>query len=285
MALTQRLVSLAVLLLFSACLATGDTVVFWGRNKYEGSLREACDNSHYTTVVISFLSAFGHGTYKLDISGHPVSAVGEDIKYCQSKGKSVLLAIGGQGGEYSLPSSKAATELHDYLWNTYLRGNGANRPFGDAVVDGIDFFIDQGATEHYDEVARLLYEHNKPNVCRATVCVMLTATARCGFPDQRLEAALDTGLFNRIHVKLFGDGRCPKAQRRATFERWAAAYPGRVLVGVVASQDADAEAYIAPESLYNELLQYFNKLPNFGGVMIWNRYYDKLTNYSARAHL
>ncbi|KAF0924797.1 hypothetical protein E2562_014903 [Oryza meyeriana var. granulata] len=280
-----------VVLLFSACLAaagaekgqnTGETVIFWGRNKDEGSLKETCDTGGYTTVIISFLGAFGHGSYKLDLSGHPVSAVGADIKYCQSKGKLVLLAIGGQGGEYSLPSSQAAADLHDYLWNAYLGGGrrGVYRPFGDAVINGIDFFIDQGATEHYDELARRLYVHNKDY--RATVGVMLTATTRCGYPDQRLEAALATGLFNRIHVKLFGDGRCTKSSRRESFENWAAAYPdSMVLVGVVASPEADREAYMSPKSLNYDVLRFINKLRNFGGVMVWNRYYDKKTNYTA----
>jgi|UniRef100_A0A0E0FT64 chitinase len=279
------LAPLAVLLLLSSCLAAapataqqsssiGDTVVFWGRNKAEGSLREACDTGLYNTVIISFLSAFGRGSYKLDLSGHPVVPVGGDIKYCQSKGKTVLLAIGGQGGEYYLPSSQAAADLDDYLWNAFLGGgrSGVARPFGDAVVNGIDFFIDQGATEHYDELARLLHGHSNGGV-------MLTATARCVFPDQRLQAALATGLFSRIHVKLFNDGRCTWG-RRESLEKWAAAYPdSRIFVGIVASPDADRDAYMSHKDLYFDVLQFINKLPNYGGIMVWNRYWDKKTGY------
>uniref|UniRef100_A0A0D3G504 GH18 domain-containing protein n=1 Tax=Oryza barthii TaxID=65489 RepID=A0A0D3G504_9ORYZ len=233
------LAPLAVLLLLSSCLAAapataqqsssiGDTVVFWGRNKAEGSLREACDTGLYNTVIISFLSAFGRGSYKLDLSGHPVVPVGGDIKYCQSKGKTVLLAIGG--------------------------------------------FIDQGATEHYDELARLLHSHSNGGV-------MLTATARCVFPDQRLQAALATGLFSRIHVKLFNDGRCTWG-RRESLEKWAAAYPdSRIFVGIVASPEADRDAYMSHKDLYFDVLQFINKLPNYGGIMVWNRYWDKKTGY------
>ncbi|KAF0924800.1 hypothetical protein E2562_014906 [Oryza meyeriana var. granulata] len=287
----RRLAPLLVLLL-SSCLAagpapataqsTGDTVVFWGRNndQQEGSLKEACDTGLYTTVVISFLSAFGHGSYKLDLSGHSVSAVGPDIKHCQSKGILILLAIGGQGGEYSLPSSQAAVDLEDYLWNAFLGGGrqGVSRPFGDAIVDGIDFFIDQGATEHYDELARRLYVHNKDYF--VMFGVMLTATSWCGYPDQRLQAALATGLFSRIHVKLFGDGRC--ASRREELEKWAAAYPqSRILVGIVASPEADRDAYLSHKDLYYDVLQFINKLPNYGGIMVWNRYWDKKTGWTA----
>uniref|UniRef100_A0A0D9WEC2 GH18 domain-containing protein n=1 Tax=Leersia perrieri TaxID=77586 RepID=A0A0D9WEC2_9ORYZ len=289
---SRRLAPVLVLLLSTYLAAgpapataqsTGDTVVFWGRNteQNEGSLKEACDTGLYTTVIISFLSAFGRGgTPKLDISGHPVSAVGADIKHCQSKGILVLLAIGGQGGEYSLPSSQAAADLDDYLWNAFLLGKrqGITRPFGDAFVDGIDFFIDQGATEHYDELARLLNAHNKE--CRGRPCVTLTATARCGYPDQRLQAALSTRLFSRIHVKVFGDGRC--AARREELEKWAAAYPeSRILVGIVASPEADPQSYLSHKDLYYDVLQFINKLPNYGGLMIWNRYWDKKTGWTA----
>ncbi|XP_006654194.1 xylanase inhibitor protein XIP-like [Oryza brachyantha] len=289
----RRPVAPLLVLLLSSCLAagpapataqsTGDTVVFWGRNsdQQEGSLAEACDTGLYTTVFVSFLSAFGHGTYKLDLSGHALSAVGPDIKHCQSRGILVLLAIGGQGGEYSLPSSQAAVDLEDYLWNAFLGGGrqGVARPFGDAVVDGVDFFIDQGATEHYDELARRLYAHNKDY--KGRLGVMLTATARCGYPDQRLQAALATGLFSRIHVKVFGDGRCA-AGRREELEKWMAAYPqSRVLVGVVASPEADREAYLSHKDLYYDVLQFINKLPNFGGIMVWNRYWDRKTGWTA----
>ncbi|TVU23331.1 hypothetical protein EJB05_25688, partial [Eragrostis curvula] len=71
---------------------TGQLTVFWGRNKTEGSLKEACDTGLYTTVIISYLSAFGHGKYNLDIAGHDASAVGADVKHCQSK--HILLASG-----------------------------------------------------------------------------------------------------------------------------------------------------------------------------------------------
>ncbi|TVT99922.1 hypothetical protein EJB05_54684, partial [Eragrostis curvula] len=57
---------------------TGQPTVFWGRN------RETCDTGLYTTVIISFLSVFGHGKYILDISGHDASAVGADVKHCRS---------------------------------------------------------------------------------------------------------------------------------------------------------------------------------------------------------
>uniref|UniRef100_A0A0E0Q380 C2 domain-containing protein n=1 Tax=Oryza rufipogon TaxID=4529 RepID=A0A0E0Q380_ORYRU len=69
------------------------------------------------------------------------------------------------GGGYSLPTNASAADVADNLiWNAYLGGHRAvvHRPFGDdAAVDGIDFFIDQGGADHYDDLARLLNGYNK----------------------------------------------------------------------------------------------------------------------------
>ncbi|TVU24342.1 hypothetical protein EJB05_26774, partial [Eragrostis curvula] len=252
----------------------GDVAVYWGRNKDEGTLRETCDTGSYTTVIISFLVAFGHGQYKLDLSGHDIGGVGDDINYCKSKGIMVLLSIGGQGGEYSLPSSQAAADLSEYLWNAFIHGSaaGVHRLFGDAAVDGIDFFIDQGATEHYDELARNLYAYNKYYKGGG---LTLTATPRCAYPDQRLTAALATGLFNRIHVRLFGDDRqCVWSPWGSwlSWEKWAAAYPGsRVFVGVVAAPEAAPAGYMSQRSLSVAVLRFAEKVPNYGGLMVWDR--------------
>ncbi|TVT99635.1 hypothetical protein EJB05_54977, partial [Eragrostis curvula] len=81
-------VALAVLVFLAGAATakkTGQLTVFWGRNKNEGTLREACDTGLYNTVIISFYSVFGHGRYWGDLSGHPLAGVGDDIKHCQSR--------------------------------------------------------------------------------------------------------------------------------------------------------------------------------------------------------
>uniref|UniRef100_A0A0D9YS09 GH18 domain-containing protein n=1 Tax=Oryza glumipatula TaxID=40148 RepID=A0A0D9YS09_9ORYZ len=197
----------ALLFLAVPPVATADDpglAVYWGRHKEEGSPREACDTGRYTTVII-FYNAFGYGRYSLDISGHPLAAVGADIKHCKSRGVTVLLSISGQGGGYSLPTNASAAYVADNLWNAYLGSHraGVARPFGDdAAVDGIDFFIDQGGDDHYDDLARRL---NGYNYYCGRVVVLLTATTSCSYPDHRLEKALATGVFARIHVRMFGD--------------------------------------------------------------------------------
>ncbi|BAF28886.1 xylanase inhibitor protein 2-like [Oryza sativa Japonica Group] len=273
--------ALAVFFLLLAGQSTAgedQTAVIWGRHGDEGTLREACDTGHYNTVIISFLSVFGHGRYSLDLSGHDLRRVGNDIKHCQRKGIVVLLSIGGQGGDYSLPSSRSAADVADNLWNAFLAGRrkGVLRPFGNAAVDGIDFFIDRGSGDHYDELARKLYSYRN-NKGKG---VMLTATPRCRFPDRRLEKALATGVFARIHVRMFGDDVNCTAAPRESWEKWAAAYPAsQVYLGLVASSEQDP-GYLSPKPLYYTLVMYIRDRLNYGGKMIWDRYYDKKTDYS-----
>ncbi|XP_040385477.1 xylanase inhibitor protein 1-like [Oryza brachyantha] len=263
---------------------TGQVTVFWGRNKAEGSLREACDAGTYTLVVISFLDVFGgHGTPGLDLSGHPVAGVGDDIKHCQSKSIMVFLSIGGFGSQYSLPSAKAATDLADYLWYAYLAGSGngtgVRRPFGDAYVDGVDLFIDQGPPDFYDVLAARLWSYNKQ--FRARTPVQLSATPRCRYPDRRVERALATGVVTRINVRLYGDGYCA-AYWQQEWEKWTAAYPDSgIYVGLPASEQT--VGYVHPKNLYYGVVPVVQKAANYGGVMIWDRYADKRSNYSGYA--
>ncbi|XP_062186430.1 xylanase inhibitor protein 1-like [Phragmites australis] len=260
---------------------TGQVTVFWGRNKAEGSLREACDSGMYTIVIMSFLDVYGHGKYSLDLSGHPIAGIGNDIKHCQSKNILVFLSIGGFGNKYSLPTSQSAADVADYLWNAYLAGSrrGVSRPFGDAAVDGIDFFIEHGSPDHYDELARCLWSYNK--AYRARTPVQLTATPRCAYPDQRVERALATGLFGRIHVRFYGDPSCAADWQRE-WDKWTAAYPAaQIYVGLPASEQT--VGYVHPKNLYYGVIPVVQKAANYGGIMIWDRYDDKRTNYSSYA--
>jgi chitinase len=203
---------------------TGGATVFWGRNKDEGSLAEACDTGRYTIVVLSFLDVFGHGKYHLDLSGHDLSTVAAGIKHCQSRAL-VYLSIGGFGDQYSLPTAQSALNLADHLWYTYMAGHkeGVYRPFGaDVEIDGIDFFIEHGSPDNYDVLARRLWSFNKG--FRARTPVQLSATPRCRYPDRLVDKALATGVVGRINVRLYGDYYCATHWQHE-WDKWTAAYP------------------------------------------------------------
>ena len=180
---------------------TGRITVYWGQTASEGSLRKACESNLYSTVILSFLTRFGGGRYKLDLTGHSWSAVGPDVKYCQSKNILVLLAIGGGFGDYSLASKADAKAVADHIWDLYLGGRSKQqaRPFGDAVLDGVDFDIEHGGSKHYDDLARYLKGYSS----KGRKKVWVTAAPQCPFPDRMLGQALRTGLFDRVHVQFY----------------------------------------------------------------------------------
>ena len=67
-----------------------------------------------------------------------------------------MLSIGGGAGSYYLSSTDDARLVATYLWNNFLGGQSSSRPLGAAVLDGIDFDIEGGTTQHWDELATFL---------------------------------------------------------------------------------------------------------------------------------
>ncbi|TKW00621.1 hypothetical protein SEVIR_8G122900v4 [Setaria viridis] len=266
---------------------TGQVTVFWGRHKDEGSLREACDSGMYTGVIMSFLNVHGHGRYHLDLSGHELAGIGDDVKHCQSVGVPVSLSI---RGNYSLPSNQSgesALDLSDHIWNAYLAGfrKGVRRPFGDAKLDGVDLFLERGTpAKNYGVLARELAKSNMGGGNRKPI--QLTATLPCSFTNNPIDGdvPITRGIYERIHVRFFdNDGHADcNAYSEEVWDSWTAAYPSsRIFLGLPASPEAAKEGYLYPKSLYYGVLPAVQKAANYGGVMLWDRYYDERSNYSS----
>lgn len=139
----------------------GGISIYWGQNRNEGTLAETCASGNYDFVNLAFLATFGNGrTPMINLAGHcdptvsGCTGLSSDIKSCQEKGIKVMLSIGGGAGGYSLASEDDARQIANYLWNNFLGGKSSNRPLGDAVIDGIDFDIEGGTSQYWDDLAR-----------------------------------------------------------------------------------------------------------------------------------
>ncbi|KAE8664044.1 Acidic endochitinase [Hibiscus syriacus] len=292
--MTSNLVSpLFFLTLVSALIGASHAAgiaIYWGQNGNEGTLAATCATGRYTYVNIAFLNQFGNGgTPGLNLAGHCnpasngcASLVGSGIKSCQSRGIRVMLSLGGGAGSYSLTSQADAQNLANYLWNNFLGGNSPSRPFGDAVLDGIDFDIELGSSLHYDDLARSLSAFS-----RRGRKVYLTAAPQCPFPDRLLGSALNTGLFDYVWIQFYNN---PAAACQYTsgnvnnlvnsWNRWTSSInAGNIFLGLPAAPAAAGSGYVPPNVLTSQILPVIKRSSKYGGVMLWNKFFDD--SYSA----
>nr|GFD57622.1 acidic endochitinase-like [Tanacetum cinerariifolium] len=87
----------------------------------------------------------------------------------------------------SLSSPQDAQQVADYLWNTYLGGQSGSRPLGSAVLDGIDFDIEQGTDQYWSDLANALKAYGSQKR------VYLSAAPQCPFSPNQLLTAINTG--------------------------------------------------------------------------------------------
>ena len=68
----------------------------------------------------------------------------------------------------------------DQIWNVYLGGSASNRPFGTAVLDGVDLDVEH-YTPYYPEFVVQL--NSTPHICRPvklyTTCFLLGGRPSC----------------------------------------------------------------------------------------------------------
>ncbi|KAK9145268.1 hypothetical protein Sjap_005171 [Stephania japonica] len=289
---SQPVLALLTLLLSFSLVAkslAGGIAIYWGQNGNEGTLAQTCSSGNYAYVNIAFLNKFGNGQApSINLAGHCNPSTGgckivsNGIRSCQSQGVKVMLSLGGGDGSYSLASTQDAKQVADYLWNNFLGGQSASRPLGDAVLDGIDFDIELGSTQHYDELSRFLSAFSQRGRK-----VYLTAAPQCIFPDRYLGAALNTGLFDYVWVQFYNNPPCQYSpgnvvNLRNSWNRWVSSIPAsKIFMGLPAASGAAGSGFIPANVLNSQVLPVIKSSPKYGGVMLWNKYFDDQTRYSS----
>ncbi|KAK7380427.1 hypothetical protein VNO78_32938 [Psophocarpus tetragonolobus] len=278
----------------------GAISVYWGQrpNATEHTLEEAC-SSNYSIVIIQTLIVFDNGsTPVLNLDDHcgsheyPCSKLESQIEFCQKKKIKVFLSIGQDRtltlktknrhhskSNNNLKSTKAAEKLASYLLENYLSGKPG--PLGNVTLDGIDI-ADVADSEHlkWDEVVKAI------NASTSARKIYLSASPQCVYPDQDLGNAIRTGLFDFIWVEFFYQNPCIYSNGDASnllsaWNTWTENVPNTsIFLGLVASDEI--AGFIEPKDLISKVLPIAKQAPNYGGVMIWDRYYDMKNNYSAQ---
>ncbi|KAF0909287.1 hypothetical protein E2562_033602 [Oryza meyeriana var. granulata] len=266
----------------------GSIAIYWGQNNGEGSLADTCTTGNYKFVNIAFLAAFGNGQPPvLNLAGHcdptngGCASQSSDIKSCQSHGVKVMLSIGGGAGSYYLSSSEDAKNVATYLWNNFLGGQSSSRPLGDVVLDGIDFDIEGGTNQHWDDLARYLKGYS--NSGRR---VYLTAAPQCPFPDAWIGGALNTGLFDYVWVQFYNNPPCQYSSGSTSnladaWKQWLSVPAKQIFLGLPASPQAAGSGFIPANNLKSDVLPMIKGSGKYGGIMLWSKYYDDQDDYSS----
>ncbi|KAL0762210.1 hypothetical protein Bca101_078361 [Brassica carinata] len=263
--------------------------IYWGQNGFEGSLSATCATGRYAYVNIAFLVKFGNGqTPELNLAGHCNPAAntcthfGAQVKTCQRRGIKVMLSLGGAIGNYSIGSREDAKMVADYLWNNFLGGKSSARPLGDAVLDGIDFNIELGSPQHWDDLVRFL-----SNFSHRGRKVYITGAPQCPFPDDLMGSALKTRLFDYVWVMFYNNPPCQytSGDTQSLFHSWktwtTSVTAQKIFLGLPAAPEAAGGGYIPADVLVSQILPTVKKSRKYGGVMLWSKFWDDKNGYSS----
>ncbi|KAL8534502.1 hypothetical protein ACS0TY_010498 [Phlomoides rotata] len=267
--------------------------IYWGQNGNELSIKNACDTGYYKYLSIAFLIDFGcDRTPVMNLAGHcdpssgTCTSLSSDVAYCQSKGIQVFISLGGAVGQHSICSPQDAQKVADYLWNTFLAGTGSG-PLGQVALDGVDFDIEASLSNLYwEDLAKALAGYST-----SERKVYLSAAPQCFFPDYYLDTALRTGLFDYVWVQFYNNPPCDirsgVSGLLASWNQWSAylaqfSAETQLFMGLPASPNAAGGGYIEPDQLVRDILPVIRKTTNYGGLMLWSRYFDLLNAYSPR---
>ncbi|XLT10583.1 hypothetical protein HN51_056376 [Arachis hypogaea] len=271
---THQPLTLLLFFLFtlSSAHAKGGIAISWGQNNGDGTLTSTCDTGNFEIVLLAFLDTFGCGTTpELNFAGHcgpwfPCDNLQPEIEHCQRNGVKVFLSLGGTFGPYALCSPEDAKNVSDYLYNNFL--SGKTGPLGSVYLDGIDFHIDARELDTHRKQDRYFY---------------LSAAPQCFFPDYYLDDAIRTWLFDYIFVQFYYNRRY-QYDIFSSWNTWTSYVKlnNTVFMGLPAAHDAAPRGiYISPQFLCSdEILPIIKQTPNYGGVMLWDRFGDANNHYS-----
>ncbi|KAI8351239.1 glycoside hydrolase superfamily, partial [Mortierella sp. GBAus27b] len=204
------------------------------------------------------------------------SQTGYGVKQCQSKGKAVLLSLGGAAGAYGFSNEAEAKDFAHMIWNLFLGGSSKTRPLDDAVLDGVDLDIEGGSSIGYTafiQELRLLFAGDTRKQ------YYISAAPQCPFPDAYLGATLQSAWLDMVFVQFYNNYCGTQAYGTFNFnfdqwDEWAKSTSinkdVRIYLGVPASRTAANAGYVTAEKLGKIADELRCAYSSFGGIMMWD---------------
>ncbi|KAJ2394928.1 Chitinase 2, partial [Coemansia sp. RSA 2603] len=271
-------------------------VMYWGQNSHGTSnpgqnqlpLDEYCDKEAGDVLVLSFLSEFnadGLHPPTLNLASSCLTTfenstllhcptIGKAIQKCQRKGKAVILSLGGASGAYGFSDDTQAERYADEIWDMFLGGNARNRPFDDAILDGIDLDIEGGSSVGYVRFVQRLRERFIESPGRR---FYMTAAPQCPYPDFYSGPILDNAYLDMVFVQFYNNYCGIDKANWFNFEQWhewattiSANKDVRVYLGVPGSPAAANSGYTPFDKLEELVNVTRSKFHTFGGMMVWD---------------
>ncbi|KAJ3905402.1 glycoside hydrolase [Lentinula edodes] len=285
---------------------TGNTnlVAYWGQNSYgathtsdtanwQTNLAHYCQDDTVDVFPLAFLDVFfGIGSLPeinfantcndVDDAVFPGSDLANcqfmatDIQTCQAAGKIITLSMGGATGADTFTSESQAEDFADLIWDLFLGGTSSTRPFGDAVLDGIDLDIEGGGTANFAAFVtriRTLAEG-------ASKAYYITGAPQCPFPDANLDTVLNAVGFDAVYVQFYNN-YCEVSNYNvagdwdfSSWDNWAkTTSPNpdvKIYIGAPASSTAATNGYADASALSTILQATKATYSSFGGAMLWD---------------
>ncbi|KAF7975718.1 hypothetical protein HWV62_8681 [Athelia sp. TMB] len=192
------------------------------------------------------------------------SFLASDIATCQAAGKIVTISLGGGAGTYGFTSDTQAQTFADTIWNIFLGGSSTTRPFGAAVLDGVDLDIEGGSSTGYAAFVTQLRTHM--DAADKTDAYLGSVISAVGFD------ALYVQFYNNYcGLTNYGDAN---DWDFADWDTWATSTsPNRdvkIYIGAPASSTAAGSGYVDAETLAGIITGTQSQYKSFGGVMLWD---------------
>ncbi|ORY53633.1 glycoside hydrolase [Rhizoclosmatium globosum] len=255
-----------------------------------------CDLGYYQTMNIAFLYAFGGGDshwgldlsslgrYEVDANGVvttsweqiPISPdvflkVGDDIKHCQAKGIKVVLSLGGDmHSPYQFIAGDGA-RLANVLYNAFLDGKSATRPFGTAVLDGIELDVEKTDSAYTQEQIIFLQ-----TLKQLSPKIILSAVPQC-YLNGGLGMDINTGpvikavpeLLDYVIIQYYNNPSC-SYPFGFNFNRWKALYSGPLVVGLAGDVTSAITGGFLPPPMLQAVVDEFKNDPQFYGISVYD---------------
>ncbi|KAG1795974.1 glycoside hydrolase family 18 protein [Suillus plorans] len=278
--------------------------VYWGQNSYgavnpdntaqwQQPISYYCNDAIIDTFPIAFLDEF-YSTDNLPsidlantcntgdnslFSGTNLlncSFLASGIETCQAAGKIVTISLGGATGSNGFANDTEAAAYAQTIWDLFLGGSSSTRPFGSAILDGIDMDIEGGSQTGFvsflSALRTLMDGGSKP--------YYITAAPQCPYPDAYIGTTLNEFGFDAVYVQFYNN-YCgltnynnPNAWDFATWDNWAhTVSPNpdvKVYIGAPASSSAAGSGYVSPSTFTPIIQETMAEYSSFGGVMLWD---------------